>query len=195
MNFHTTLTNVQYGGFKAYSDALITDKQGNIVFASLLGNKASLKAITAGMLGLRHEVHITKPECRNSEAMALKSDYEFSSVIVHVDPVTSLDHVIIYPDNASFQKIDRDMKDIIYLYREDNPEFFRSLYLYLDKVLDMPIHESWTPELIKSMREEGMISDLPGVGKISGMKIDLWTGKIQEIITQKIRNGEFRGMN
>lgn len=191
MNAHETLTNVTYAGFKAYSDAIITDGNGNIVFVSLLGNKSNLKAISAGLLGLRHDVNITMPEHSRSESMSLKSDYDFSSMIAHVDPVTSLDHVIIYPNNSSYQAISRDMKEIIYLYRTDAPEFFRSLYLYLDKVLDMPIHESWTPQLIADMRIEGMIHDLPSTGKVSAIRIDIWTSKIQEIITRNIRSGKF----
>ncbi len=188
------LSKIQYAGFTAYSDAILFDPYGhNIVFLSMFGNKSHIKAIS-GAIFSKAELLITAPSTSNAQHYGMAADLTFNSMIIRADAARQLDHVIFYPTAASYGYIDQSTRDIIFLFRpeSDPADRARSLYLYLDKALSLPIHQAWTQDLIAAMTEEGLITDLPGYGDIQGQKITLWAEKITALITEGIQSRRFK---
>ncbi len=186
------LTTITHTGFTGYSDVIVYDQYGhNIVFMSLFGNKSNLKAIHAALIS-KIPVQIKEADKSNRQYMSLSKDYDFNSTIKHIDPVSALDHVIYYPTSASYQYINPDMKNIIFLFRKDRSkdEIQKAFYLYLDKALPIPIHRAWTINITQAMMQEGLITELPTIG-ISAWHVELWQDKIIQIISKQIKKGKF----
>ena len=162
------LTLVDAGGFNAVADAYARDEDNDTLwFISMLGNQTALKSIAAQLfnqppkdiyLVVEHEQDPSKDTylpCR----VPRHTIGTWTHKIVRM-PTTRVFHSLVYTKKAEYA---HNSKDFLLLARtpEEAP---RLHYLFLDRRVNIPLHELWADWLWSWGLEEGCINPLQSKG-------------------------------
>ena len=142
------LSTVQADGFTAVVDAYVRDEhEDTIWFLSMLGNQTALKAIAAQLFTLPPKpVYIVEedPEDPSQDKyLACKLSQSTVGTWTHKIlklPNTKAFHSILYTKKAEYPN---ESTDFLLLSRskEQAPDLH---YMFLDRRLNIPLHESWS---------------------------------------------------
>ena len=141
------LTTVEAGGFSAVVDAYARDaKTGGLWFISMMGNQTSVKAITAVIMGqpLRtfhliqeHPFDPTKDEYIPC-TVPPQTTRTWTRKILKL-PSTQAFHALVYSKKAEYTNHSKDF--LLLPHTEEQAPHLH--YMYLERRINLPLHESW----------------------------------------------------
>ena len=195
-----SLLSVSAGGFNAFSDAMLYDQDAHHVwFLSMLGALTSVRAIWASIVKNPPDTLYVLPERENEEE---RNDYirlqvpsftigTWTSKVARLN-VSGGWHLMAYTRLAEYGSELAERKDFLLTsFKNSEEEIVRNHYRFLDRKIELPVHESWADWLWKRGLAEDEIRPLTG-HNMAGYYCLIEEDSLREDICKGVRQGELQ---
>ena len=195
-----SLLSASAGGFSAFSDAMLYDREASQVwFLSMLGALTSVRAIWASIVKNPPDTLHILPEKEDEED---RPDYirlqvpsfTFGTWTMKVARlnVSGGWHLIAYTRLAEYSSDLPERKDFLLTsFSGSQEELVRNHYRFLDRKIELPVHESWADWLWERGLAEDEIRPLTG-HNMAGYYCLIEEDSLREDICKAVKQGKLR---